>query len=51
MLIFISLFTHQGNQEWGGVGEEDQGNTFFLRLIGEVEAGPACVRKVLRHGR
>lgn len=38
MLIFISLFTHQGNQEWG-VDEGDQVNTFFLLLAGEVEAG------------
>lgn len=37
MLIFISLFTHQGNQEWG-VDEGDGVNTFFLLLTGE-EAG------------
>lgn len=46
MLIFISLFTHQGNQEWG-VGEREQVNTFLLLLTGEVEAGAARVWKVL----
>lgn len=39
MLIFISLFTHQGNQEWG-VDEGAQVNTFFPLLTGE-EAGVA----------
>lgn len=50
MLIFISLFTHQGNQEWG-VGERDQVNTCFLLPPGEMEAGAARVWKVLRDGR
>lgn len=39
MLIFISLFTHKGNQEWG-MEAGDQGNTFFPLLTGE-EAGAA----------
>lgn len=39
MLIFISLFAHHGNQEWG-VDEGTQGNTFFPLLAGE-EAGVA----------
>lgn len=39
MLIFISLFIHQGNQEWG-VDEGAQVNTFFPLLTGE-EAGVA----------
>lgn len=34
MLIFISLFTHHGNQEWG-VDEGDGVNAFFLLLAGK----------------
>ena len=47
MPIFISLFTHQGNQEWG-VDAGDQVNTFFLLLTSEEEAGIAQAWKVLR---
>lgn len=35
MLMFISLFIHQGSQEWG-VAEGAQANTFFPLLPGEV---------------
>lgn len=46
MLIFISLFTHQGNQEWG-VDEGDHINTFLQLLTGEEEAGATHVWKIL----
>ena len=45
MLIFISLFIHQGNQECGA-NEGYQVNTFFLSLPGgkdtEAAFGKSC---------
>lgn len=48
MLIFISLFTHQGNQGWD---EGDEKNTFFLFLSHVKEARAAQVWEIQVRGK